>query len=272
MRTVKLIVGAHDDGISGFPMRLVELDTKDRETTDGVLSAAVVESTRPKDDHGNELDSEGIRSLLLREDPLPSERELQRIGDYLHGLLAQGKVGERWAELRTSYPREQEPKEGLRLLLQVADDELRPLPWELARREDVWVFADPRNVFARIRDDYEDDPDEPEDWWPLRIVVLVGAEADDVAVDVEQEIELVNEALAKVLPDVDPEFVIRPSRDKLTRVLARLDPQVLHFIGHGESTAEGGLLVFHDDATGERWDWKASDIANSLASSPDRRA
>jgi hypothetical protein len=269
VRTIKLSVGAHDDGVAGYLVRLLEgIDTDDPTSTTDVLARAHVEATRPRDAQGDVLDSEGIRRLLLRDEPLPSEGELQRIGDYLHGLLAHGKVGERWAELRALYPRERPPTEGLRLLLHIADDELRLLPWELARREDVWVFADPRNVFARIRDDYHDDLDGREDWWPLRIVVVVGAEDNDEGVQAEQEIERINEALAKVLPDVDPEFLVRPAREALAADLERLNPHLLHFIGHGVSTPTGGALIMHDDATGARWDWTASDITNSLAITP----
>lgn len=260
MRTIKLTLGARDDAIGGHALVLEELDTEQAATTRTTLPSAHVEGSRPRDDHGEALDAEGIRTLVLREAPLPSELELQRVGTYLYGLLAYADVGARWDELRARHPREQAPKEGLRVLLDVRDEELRPLPWELARREPVWVFADQRNAFARIRSDYSDVDDDAEDWWPLRIAVVVGAEDGDPEVDVDAERDRLEQSLAKVLPDIDPEFIVRPSREELrTKLEDDIKPHVLHFIGHGESTAQGGVLVMNDQ--NGRWDWTAGDIA-----------
>jgi hypothetical protein len=268
VRTIKLILGARDAASGGYDLRLEEVDTDDRRTTTDTLPAAHVDGTRPLDDHGAALDPQAIRSLVLRDKPPPSGGELERIGAYLHGVLAYGKVGSRWDDLRNAYPGEQPPNEGLRVLLDIEDEELRPLPWELARRGNRWMFVDPRNVVARISSEYVDDGDMADDWWPLRIVVVVGAEAADPMVKVDDEIERLQEALAKVLPDVDPEFIIRPAEDSLPKRLEDLNPHVLHFIGHGESSAKGGALVMHDDATGSRWDWLAKDIPNQLSITP----
>ena len=54
-------------------------------------------------------------------------------------------------------------------------------------------------------------PPEP-DWWPLRVTVIVGAEASDSVVKVEQELENLYDALDKVGPDVEYEVIRQPRR------------------------------------------------------------
>ena len=267
VKHVKLSMGAADEGAGGYPLTLELIGSSQRESD--IVPRAHIEGSRPADDRGVALDQEGIHALLVQSQ-FPSLGELQRVGNYLGGLLGYGAVGEKWAELRARFPGESPPgSEGLGVLLDIdiTTPELRVLPWELARIGNRWVFTDPENPCARITPQFNPDPRPEPDWWPLRVTVIVGAEAGDRVVKVEQELENLYAALDKVGPDVEYDVIRQPRRgDFLTGELERLRPHVLHFIGHGESNGDTGVLVMND-ARG-RWDWTADDIANTMPITP----
>jgi hypothetical protein len=263
---VKLTLGPADKGARGYPLSLELIDSSERAFD--TVPRAHIEDARPNDDMGVALDQDGIHALLVRPPPLPSPGELQRVGDYLGGLLCYGAVGEKWAELRARFPREDPPStEGLGLLLDIAAPKLRALPWELVRINNRWVFTDPANPCARISPHFDANPAPEPDWWPLRVTVIVGAEACDPVVKVEQELENLYAALDKVGPEVDYDEIQQPARGIfLLRELERLKPHVLHFIGHGESDGDTGVLVMNDEEG--RWDWTAEDIINTMPITP----
>ncbi len=266
MRQVKLSLRAGD--ADGYSVTLELIETS--ESASDTVPRARVEDNRPADDRGMVLDQAGIHALLVRSRPLPSLGELQRVGDYLGGLLGYGAVGEKWAELRARYPGESPlGTEGLGVLLDIdtAAPELRMLPWELARIGNRLVFTDPENPCARITQQFNPAPPPEPDWWPLRVTVIVGAEADDPVVKVEQELENLYAALDRVGPDVEYEVIRQPPRGEfLLSKLERQKPHVLHFIGHGESSGGTGVLVMNDDQG--RWDWTADDIVNTMPITP----
>ena len=125
----------------------------------------------------------------------------------------------------------------------------------------------PGEPVARITPQFNPAPPPEPDWWPLRVTVIVGAEADDQVVKVEEELENLYAALDKVGPDVEYDVIKQPRRgDFLVGELERLSPHVLHFIGHGESDGGTGVLVMNDDRG--RWDWTADDIVNTMPITP----
>jgi hypothetical protein len=265
VKQVKLSLGAANKDVGGYPLTLELIGSSER--VSGTVPRAYVEDSRPTDDRGVALDQDGIHALLVRSQP-PSLGELQRVGDYLGGLLGYGTVGEKWADLRARFPRESPPdSEGLGIWLDIAPPELRVLPWELSRIDDLWAFTDAENPCARITQQFNPAPPLEPDWWPLRVTVIVGAEAADPVVKVEQELENLYDALDKVGPDVEYEVIRQPPRgDFLIHKLERLNPHVLHFIGHGESDGGTGVLVMNDDEG--RWDWTADAIVNTMPVTP----
>jgi hypothetical protein len=265
VKQVKLSLGAANEGVGGYPLTLELIGSSGR--VSGTVPRAYVEDSRPTDDRGVALDQDGIHALLVRPQP-PSLGELQRVGDYLGGLLGYGAVGEKWADLRARFPGESHPgSEGLGILIDIAPPELRVLPWELSRIGNRRVFTDPENPCARITPQFNPAPPPEPDWWPLRVTVIVGAEADDRVVKVEQELENLYAALDKVGPDVEYDVIKQPRRgDFLIGELERLRPHVLHFIGHGESNGGTGVLVMNDDRG--RWDWTADDILDTMPITP----
>jgi CHAT domain len=265
VKQVKLSLGAANKDVGGYPLTLELIGSS--ECVSGTVPCAYVEDSRPTDDRGVALDQDGIHALLVRSQP-PSLGELQRVGDYLGGLLGYGAVGEKWADLRARFPGESHPgSEGLGILIDIAPPELRVLPWELSRIGNRRVFTDPENPCARITPQFNPAPPPEPDWWPLRVTVIVGAEADDRVVKVEQELENLYAALDKVGPDVEYDVIKQPRRgDFLIGELERLRPHVLHFIGHGESNGGTGVLVMNDDRG--RWDWTADDIVDTMPITP----
>jgi hypothetical protein len=266
MRRVRLTLGPLDAGVDGYPMMLELIDSLERASA--TLPRATIEDRRPDDDAGEALDEYGIHALLLRAAPVPSLGELQRVGDYLGELLFFGSVGEKLAQLRKRFPREAPPQtEGLGVLLDITAPNLRVLPWELTRSDGVWMSTDPANPWARISSNFDPDPPPEPDWWPLRVTVIVGAEADDQVVKVEQELENLYAALDKVGPDVEYKDLQQPPRGEfLPGQLQRLKPHVLHFIGHGESDGATGVLVMNDEEG--RWDWSAEQIRATMPVTP----
>ena len=265
MKHAKLSVGPVDQGVGGYPLRLELIGSLERESD--TIPRAQIEDSRPADDRRVALDRDGIHALLVRSQP-PSPGELQRVGDYLGGLLGYGAVGEKWADLRTRFPGESPPgSEGLGVLLDITAPELRVLPWELARIGGRLVFTDPENPCARITPQFNSDPPAEPDWWPLRVTVIVGAETDDRVVKVEEELVNLYAALDKVGPDVEYDVIKQPRRGGfLIDELERLRPHVLHFIGHGESNGGTGALVMNDEDG--RWDWTADEILDTMPITP----
>jgi len=265
VKQVKLSLGAANEGVGCYPLTLELIGSPG--CVSGTVPRAYLEDSRPTDDRGVALDQDGIHALLVRSQP-PSLGELQRVGDYLGGLLGYGPVGEKWADLRARFPGESHPgSEGLGILIDIAPPELRVLPWELTRIGNRWVFTDPENPCARITPQFNPTPPPEPDWWPLRVTVIVGAEADDPVVKVEQELENLYAALDKVGPDVEYDVIKQPRRGEfLVGELERLRPHVLHFIGHGEFNGGTGVLVMNDEEG--RWDWTANEILDTMPITP----
>jgi hypothetical protein len=265
VKQVKLSLGAADEAVGGYPLTLELIGSSERESD--TVPRAHIEGSRPTDDRGVVLAREGIHALLVQSQS-PSSGVLQRVGDYLGGLLGYGAVGAKWADLRTRFPGESPPvSEGLSVLLDIAAPKLRVLPWELTRISSRWVFTDPENPCARITPRFDLDPPPEPDWWPLRVTVIVGAEANDPVVKVEQELENLYSALDKVGPEVEYDVIKQPRRgDFLLDELDRLRPHVLHFIGHGESNGGTGVLVMNDGKG--RWDWTADQIIDTMPIAP----
>lgn len=266
MKRAKLSLVALDGGAGDYRLTLELVGSSERASD--TLPRTHVEGNRPVDDRNAPLDRVAIHALLVRPPPLPSYGELQRIGEYLGGLLSYGAVGEKWSELRARFPREYPPNtEGLGLLLDIAAPELRALPWELARIGNQWVFTDPANPCTRMAPRFNPEPAPEPEWWPLRVTVIVGAEPDDRVVKVKQELENLYDALDKVGPDVEYDEIRQPRRgDFLLRELERLRPHVLHFIGHGKSDGGTGVLVMNDEEGS--WDWTAEAIVNTMPITP----
>ncbi len=236
MRTTTIRIGKRT--ASGYSLTL--------DANDGMPP---VKTTMPR------LDVAAIRRALLEaEGPTPG---LADIGRTLHEHLCHGDVGKRWKALARNPP--------LRTLLDIADPELRGLPWELMHDRHTRVATREDLPIARIAQDYAADGSTVIAW-PLRILVIVGIGEADRGARAEEELDELPEALRNVVGLVDVEHLRLPSRERIRRACKTMRPHVVHVISHGDmDEADGPSLLIVDGETGDVWTWKAADIQDDLA-------
>jgi CHAT domain-containing protein len=233
----------------------------------GAIDKAHVEPADPANPAQPLLPKGGMVGYMLREDrPRPA---FQTIGDHLWSLLNAGNVGTFLASTWQKHARTHanDPKEGLAVVLDIRDEALQVLPWELMLRSNLPLFASPLNPFVRGPLDPVGAP--LPSGLLLRVLVLVGSAPGDPAVKAEEEIEYLEDAVRVLRREIDLRVERPRSSGDLATLYSDFGPHVLHFIGHGgEVQRPGGKtiasLVF-EDGKGGRWDWTTADIAGTLA-------
>jgi hypothetical protein len=165
-------------------------------------------------------------------------QERERIGSALFGGLIRGKVAELWAGVAAAADAGRE----IRLRLDVEPTELRGLPWELMRSND-WLFLRPGvSMWRGPGTAAAGDPISG----PLRVLVVVCNPADQ-AILTEDEVSRIAGAMAGTLARTHLEILDGPRNSaELAGAISRLEPHVLHFIGHGMPRVPGrpGGLAF----------------------------
>ena len=126
--------------------------------------------------------------------------------------------------------------------------ELASLPWELMSKEDpsdIPLVLSTRTVLARslsVLHPSQGLPSKP----PLRIMVVCSNPEGTAALDLSKEQERIEKSWA-LLPGVRVDFV-RATYGAMADYLADEDPDVLHYMGHGEFDAEtGGSLILETE-------------------------
>jgi hypothetical protein len=259
VKTILIRIDDPDD--SGYPLALFVDDGAD-DWIERPLSSATIPNPLPEPDIPQVDLANGtvdaIRQLLLTE----KERSeaFEQVGAFLHNLIARDDIGRDWQELR-----EADDGEGLRVLLDVRPPDLRQLPWELMRRAvPLPLFADVRNPCARVH--RLNGRREPVDCSPLlRVLVVVGAGADDETVRAAEELEGLRDGLRRRWGLIDLELLELPNQKELEEHYAQFKPHIFHFIGHGRATNTGGELVFDGPDGDDGWTWTATAMAATLA-------
>jgi hypothetical protein len=193
--------------------------------------------------------ADGLHQLLEDRDAAGSA---ERVGDHLARLLAQGDVQTRWDELA---------HDDVRFGLEVADEELGQLPWELLYRHGRYLFADQKRPWSRVHriDRIEPAAARP-DWsdrGPLRILVVVGSAPDDAQLSAEEEVRGIVRAIADSEAPIEWHVERRPRHPRLRALLESMQPHVFHFIGHAraerraDGKISGALQVATQDAPWE---------------------
>jgi CHAT domain len=207
-----------------------------------------------------EAKAKAIRETLVA-DAEPDPSWVDEMGLYLWDLL--GDVGDEWSQRAAEADRE---GSSLSVLLDVRPEALALLPWEIVmdRPRRIHPFGREREPIARVKS-YDASAGPPErEFWPLRILVVIGS--DDPNVQAEQELIDLEDALVRLCAHVDIEVLDRPTPRKLSDTLAQRRPHILHFIGHGvETDGAGALRIENGDGT---WDWKAQTIRQGLNHPP----
>lgn len=210
-----------------------------------------------------------VHRLLLGGSPT-AEGQLGRVGAHLHDLLVSGEVGAFLDEVRRSA---QEPSAiPVRIVVDVRPPALRRLPWELINRRGMRPFIDRDNPWVRgSSDDWERAHQEL--FVPLRVLVVVG-DPNDERLLAEDEVRAIVRGLATFHGRLYSEVLRAPSRTELMRELDQVQPNVLHFIGHGDVREDDAMprleLADRSDRSGRRWWLTRDELANALSGKPPR--
>ncbi len=223
-----------------------------------------------------------LQAILAIEDAMEA-------GVKLFEVVTASPPGAAWKALDAKHPRE------LRTMLNVVPVDLRRLPWEAMQDGGRFVFALQSCAFGPLPPEATPapaaagDPAQPPPATaaapatasgghaaggrrccePLRVMLVVGCqEKPENGVDIEWESELrwVRRALLRLGPEADEEVLLRPQIEDIGPALARFEPHILHFIGHGGIDAHNKpALEVWSEKTGKLRSWDATQIALSLA-------
>ena len=267
---MKTLVITIDDLVSGeYPVSVYFDDGtanwRSSAKAQGTISAGVVPF--PAQNGRGPLPPGAIVDFLQTQEP-PSPL-FRKIGEHFWSLFQTSAIGGYvdgvWAtHARTNV---HDVKEGVRTILDVRSRALRRLPWELLFRDNVPLFASPLNPM--VRGLLEPAAAGATTGFLLRVLVVVGSEPNDPAVNAEEEIEYLEDSARGFRREVDLRVERPTSKDDFSRLYGEFLPHVLHFTGHGQqdTLANGDVvstLVF-SDGNGGHWFWPESDIQATLA-------
>lgn len=144
--------------------------------------------------------------------------------------------------------------QGVRVRLRIDPAELQLLPWEYLHNPETGQFLVLSRRTSLVRYVARPQPVSPlRVDGPLRILVLISAPTDQLALQVDRERALIEDALNPLMAAGAVELTVetdgRPARlqDRL-----RQGYHVLHFIGHGIIARGQGYLVLEDDEHASR--------------------
>ncbi|MFF7309173.1 CHAT domain-containing protein [Streptomyces sp. NPDC008137] len=191
-----------------------------------------------------------------------ADTDRAQAGEQLYTALLGGDLAPHWAALRTAAAPSHRV---LRIRLEISPPELRPLPWELLRDRNQWLWRRPELRWRRGVADRSEAPDVVRELGPLRVLVVVCNPPHDDRVLAEQELAVISGALERS-PGLTHLEVLDAPRDaaELSRRIDRLRPHVVHFIGHGmPRPGSGSPVLAFVPAEGGADDWELA--AESIA-------
>jgi hypothetical protein len=181
----------------------------------------------------------------------PEVGAAKKFGERLYSSVFTGDVG---AVLRSSLDEAWQKNSKLRVRLRLTDvPELADIPWE-------YLYNPSLNRFFALDDDtaivrYLDVPERVRPvtvTLPLRVLVMISAPNDYAQLDVQQEWDNLNEALADLRRNgiVELELLEDATLSALRKQLTKGQYHIFHFIGHGgfDRQTEEGVLVLKDEA------------------------
>ncbi|GAA2025406.1 hypothetical protein GCM10009819_05530 [Agromyces tropicus] len=174
----------------------------------------------------------------------PEESVIREVGRELFERVFDGGIGETY---RTSRAVAAERGRELQLRLRTRVPELAALPWETLFDPEAGTYVSRRDPLVRVvparhvRDPLEVEP-------PLRVLAMVAAPANLVPIDVAEERERLEQALAAPIAagQVEVHWLEDVSWRGLHAALLSGRWHVLHFIGHGlfDEARDEGMLAF----------------------------
>jgi hypothetical protein len=215
---------------------------------------------------------EGFKAREYLERKSTNAALIERTGALLFKTLSRPKIEAAWGPLREEARTAAARGVALRTFLDIAPSELRALPWEAMRTQGDIVARRAKTPFMRWGTRRA--RPKPAIPWPLRVLLVIGCEANDAAVEWRAELDAVIEALCPMRHAIDLDYFDcrrrhpQGSITALSAFIRDFEPDILHFIGHGKGATahdSAGLVVF-DAGLGQGTNqlWRAPDIATAL--------
>jgi hypothetical protein len=179
----------------------------------------------------------------------------------LYDFVFQGAVGKKWKELTAAGPGG--PAEGRCLVLEVDAEELRQRRWERMTRGLDSPGCRPGSSLVRgpVRFDFLAPPRDG----PLKVLVVVGSAANDPRVQAEAEVKELVAIFTPLRHALEYRLLERPSRETLADAVTTFQPDVFHFIGHGDRDPQGQpLLYLHQPGNGQDLPWTLPDVVKDM--------
>jgi hypothetical protein len=205
------------------------------------------------------------------------DNTLRDLGLQLHATLSQGDVGTRWQAARKAAAKQRlTPGVHLRTWLDVQDETLARLPWELMA-DTVGGTVAVEEWSTLVRAGTGMPPALAETAAVLRVLFVVGCHPREDA-----NIAWLDEQrafLATVCPrrtTIDFEVFEAHARStgglkaNLRRAIEAFRPHVLHFVGHGRVDGGDAALELYDSVAGQRVPWTAQEFKTALQRQPPR--
>jgi CHAT domain len=277
MRTVVIRIADSADRV-GYPVELLTAGTDDPKLV--AHAAAVIPRSlsleKPLKPDGKLLTAKRARELYRT--TAGESEDLENVGEFLYRLVARGKVGEEWQLLRDEVGKD------ARTMLDIAPalQELHALPWELMRADGTAVFLD-RAVISRGEPRQIGDLNLlvhvdsrrysfPPDDWPLRVLIVFGADpglakgSGEDSIGANAELSALETLFSANRFEVEFDVLENPSRDDIVGACQEVVPHILHFIGHGVAGArsEDHRLQIYRNKAKEYDSWRLRDLQNDL--------
>lgn len=180
-----------------------------------------------------------IENSLVNNGPL-TQQQVQAFGDELAKVLFSGDVGALYAACGKH--------KGARVTLCADGGALKTIPWEFVRWPDVGVAPHLQRTLARltpVNDDTLIAPVALKDE-PLVVLLAVSDPTNLAQVDWQETKAKMDEVFADSKKNVALELVEAASAAAVASEVKRLNPHVVHFIGHGQPNG----LLFTNRSTG----------------------
>lgn len=181
-------------------------------------------------------------------------------GTALYGLIIRDELRAAWVRLQEDHPYCTSINGGHRIILEVVPDELHEIAWEHLGAPPLFPAKDLGNSFVRGPVAPAAAP-EPLDR-PLRVLVVIGSQANDPRVKAEEELAELERTFWDLRHRLDFQVLHQPTRQLIEAACRAFRPHVFHFIGHGRIGADGPQLELFANTPQE---WSVSDIYNDMS-------
>jgi outer membrane protein assembly factor BamB len=198
------------------------------------------------------LEATLLASAVARRSGAPAERPVQEVGQQLFEALFTGPV---YGMYRASLGVARQQGKRLRVVLRLTVPELAAVPWEMLFDPETGTYLCRQEPLVRhVPAPYTVDPVDVRS--PLRVLGLVASPRGLPKLDVEAEKDHLAQALATPIADglVEVVWVPEATWDGVHALLLAEEWHVLHFVGHGDYSAqadEGVLALVGADGRAE---------------------